>query len=392
MKILSSPGEKDNVGVSAPIPLALSKYVYPFTTVEFRKSTSGNFLFQKMEMEDFSLFFFRFDVIEKVTLFALAEKAFIGLTFRIRGSIFCTFPGDVRRKLEESYCEMFYSPAIESEFTLVKGLYESCWLVLKPGFISEMADRFDNIKLLCKMLAEERAMAQPSLKVMFNAEIKTGLHEMRTIRQLIPPEKRRILLYSCIYKLLTAYEEGISNLVHIASISTSGYEEKLLKIYHFISANPNIHDCSLDQLAAKFQIQKNGLKVNFKKKFGIPLSQYVHSKCMERAKILLSLNVDSVTAIAYELGYGNKSNFINAFKKYYNCLPHQMRTKGFGEGALIIFIFIRNPTDTFLISYLIPVILFCILYLCSRYLLPYSLKKLTSVGRAMLLNRQIGKT
>lgn len=375
MRLISSPAQKIGVGVVTPIPLTLSKYLYPFAKAEFREAVFGNILIQRMEMEDFSLFFFRYDIAERVTLYALAENASIGLHFKMRGSIFCLLPGRIRKKLEEGHCEMFYIPAIESEITFKKGVYESCWLELKPGFISEMADRCDDIKLLCTMLAEGRERAQTSLKVKFNTEIKAGLQEMRSIRQLLMPEKMRVLLYGCIYKLLIAYEDGISNLKYISSLSLSGLEEKLLKIHDYISANANIHDCRLDPLAGKFHIQREVLKVNFKKKFGIPLSQFVKSKCMDRAKRLLSLNVDSVTTIAYELGYGNKSNFINAFKKYYHCSPHQMRMKGLGDASMIVLTFFHIPTHTFFISYLTPVVLFCVLYLCHRYLLPYSLKK-----------------
>ena len=325
MKILSSPGQYNDAGLTTIIPFSLTRHLYPFGTRMYRQDAFGSCLLQKVTTADFSLHFSRFDIVEKTSLYCLVDTPAIGLHFWLRGSVPALLPGYGKKMLEEGHYEMLYLPAVETEFILEKGVYESCWLELRPSLVAEMAEKHTAIKMLCQLLSENQPVSRPSIKVKMNTDVKNILMEMRNYRLVKTPEKIEVLLYGDVYKLLSIYDDCINTLQQIDSIALSRLEEKLLQIHWYITENADIHECSLSNLSLKFHVPKDTLKVNFKKRFGMPLYKFVQVQCMQRAKRMVDTTNHSAASIANELGYGNLSNFNKVFKKYFNCSPVQMR-------------------------------------------------------------------
>jgi AraC-like DNA-binding protein len=104
-------------------------------------------------------------------------------------------------------------------------------------------------------------------------------------------------------------------------------EKKLLEIRHYITEDPDIHECSLENLARRFHLNSNTLRVNFRNRFNVTLHQFVLDQCMQKARILILQRGDSVTSIAHTLGYTDKSNFAKAFRQYFGVLPTEMRKR-----------------------------------------------------------------
>jgi AraC-like DNA-binding protein len=324
MKILSSRGQKTNSDTTSSVPFGLTKHLYPFGTPEYRRDDHGNYLAQKMEAADFTLYFFRFEIIDTVTLFPWIEHPVIAFNLMLQGNIPAQLTGYGKRMLEENECEMFYLTAGETEVTLEKGLYQSCYLEVAPALISPIAEKHQAIKLLCNKLIEGDKKSQPSIQVKINGEVKNLLKEMRTDHQ-VGPEQTEVLLRAAVYKLLSYYKSSVERLEHITAMVLSGMEQKLIQIQQYIMQNANIHECSLHKLSVMFHIPKDTLKVNFKKRFMVTVFQFLQSQCMERAKELLLFNDTSVSDIAIDLGYSNLFNFSNAFKKHYGISPLQMK-------------------------------------------------------------------
>lgn len=61
----------------------------------------------------------------------------------------------------------------------------------------------------------------------------------------------------------------------------------------------------------------------FKQQFQTTPQKWLIQKRMQKAKSLLQQGQDSVTQVAYEVGYDNVSHFIAAFKKEYQLTPKQ---------------------------------------------------------------------
>lgn len=90
----------------------------------------------------------------------------------------------------------------------------------------------------------------------------------------------------------------------------------------------NIHNkINLEDLAQSLNMSLSHLSHLFKKNTGIRLTDYIKSKKLEVA--LTYLPHESVTDIAYNLGYDNISYFIKLFKGKYKMTPKQYKLKYF---------------------------------------------------------------
>lgn len=77
----------------------------------------------------------------------------------------------------------------------------------------------------------------------------------------------------------------------------------------------------VNEIAEAFHLHPVYLNRIFKKKTGMPLSQYILEERMHRAADLLAEGTWSANDVAIKVGYKNYSNFYNAFRRYYNSSP-----------------------------------------------------------------------
>lgn len=100
-------------------------------------------------------------------------------------------------------------------------------------------------------------------------------------------------------------------------------KEKILQAREIILQNIN-HPPTIPELAKQIGINQCYLKKGFKEMFKSTVYEFVIEQRMLKAKMLLSLNTQSVSQIAEEVGYSNTSNFSNAFKRYTGLYPSEL--------------------------------------------------------------------
>ena len=76
---------------------------------------------------------------------------------------------------------------------------------------------------------------------------------------------------------------------------------------------------------------------DFKKRFNVSPKKWLIEKRLSKAMELLRENSDSITDIAYNIGYGSSSHFIKAFQKKYNISPKQFQIKEAREPINLIY-------------------------------------------------------
>lgn len=79
---------------------------------------------------------------------------------------------------------------------------------------------------------------------------------------------------------------------------------------------------TVENVAIAMGYSKSWLPRKFKKETGIALTDYITSKKIEEAKILLRSNTPQ-NIVAYSLGFCSQSHFIQQFKKYCGITPNQ---------------------------------------------------------------------
>lgn len=81
---------------------------------------------------------------------------------------------------------------------------------------------------------------------------------------------------------------------------------------------------SLATLARACQLNEFSLKRGFRQLFGTSVGRFVQTQRLEEARHLLGGGGQTVTEIAYQLGYAHPQHFHRAFKKQFGCTPKQL--------------------------------------------------------------------
>ena len=99
-------------------------------------------------------------------------------------------------------------------------------------------------------------------------------------------------------------------------------EKAILFLRTNFSENP-----SLDTTAAHVHFNADYFAAQFKKQVGKTYYAYLTELKLEQTKNLILETDMALSVICYKCGFGNQSNFLRQFKRYFGCTPTQMRQK-----------------------------------------------------------------
>ncbi|WP_366292216.1 AraC family transcriptional regulator [Paenibacillus sp. AN1007] len=126
---------------------------------------------------------------------------------------------------------------------------------------------------------------------------------------------RNILAYrSWLTASITTFMEETENRNSDRAVSTI----ELAKQY--IEANLS-EDLSLEAVGTKVFLSPKYLSKLFKEEMGVTYTDYVTSRRMEQAKVLIENNNMTIDRVASSVGYGTTAYFIKRFKEMYGCTP-----------------------------------------------------------------------
>lgn len=126
---------------------------------------------------------------------------------------------------------------------------------------------------------------------------------------------RNILAYrSWLTASITTFMEETENRNSDRAVSTI----ELAKQY--IEANLS-EDLSLEAVGSKVFLSPKYLSKLFKEEMGVTYTDYVTSRRMEQAKVLIENNNMTIDRVASSVGYGTTAYFIKRFKEMYGCTP-----------------------------------------------------------------------
>ena len=99
---------------------------------------------------------------------------------------------------------------------------------------------------------------------------------------------------------------------------------KIKNIEKYIRENMG-NDCKLAELSEKFGISMTAMKNCFKGIFGMSIYAYIKNYRMNIAADMLKNSDESITDIAFNVGYLNPSKFSSAFKSQFGCSPMEYK-------------------------------------------------------------------
>ncbi len=324
MIIRTDPLQEPANGKQPAVPASLKKHIAKWAEVQYRQYDFGSILTQQYLGSTFNIYFFHFDIEEPVILYPHYDAPALALQFMLAGSLSCLLKGFGKIQLRELKHNLFYFPAGAVETLLQHGVHELLHIELNASFLQELSFH-GGIPVLLSRLREGSASAQAMQAAAINKEIKSVIREMRNHQQ--EGNALNLVFKSDIYKLLSIYDEQLSLPADTSAYLLPAMEKKLEEVRRFIADDPDIHECSIGNLARRFDINSNTLRINFKNRFNITLHQFVLDQCMQQARTMILRGSESITAISHSLGYNDKSNFAKAFKQYFGISPREMRRK-----------------------------------------------------------------
>lgn len=108
--------------------------------------------------------------------------------------------------------------------------------------------------------------------------------------------------------------------------SNQYYEEIIRIVKSYISEN--LRSATLEEAASIVHLSSGYLSRLFKNRTNKSFSDYLLSKRMEKACVLLRNIQYKIYEISDATGYDNPKNFTRTFKNYYNMSPKEFREKG----------------------------------------------------------------
>lgn len=125
--------------------------------------------------------------------------------------------------------------------------------------------------------------------------------------------------------LSTHYIQNYSNyfdLKHSQQASSKFDQSQVDKIDCYIEENIGTN-ISVDDLSDLLRCSKFYFLREFKKLVGVTPYQYLMSKRLEQAKVLLTADKVNIALTAHELGFNDQSHFTRAFKGHFGMTPGQ---------------------------------------------------------------------
>ncbi len=325
MIILADPFQEREAGEQRSVPAALKKQVAKWATVQFRQYHFGYILSQELITKMFSIYIYRFFINDNTVLYPFSSIPTIVLQFMLMGSIPCMLKGFGRVLLRESRYNMFYVPPGINEAFYETGEYESFHIELHSSYLQDMSAMHPRIKELLDRVTKASQSGQPLSPALISKEIRSIIDNIRATNK--EGNALNLSLNGDIYKLLSIYEEDLTETDNRNHIILPGTEKLLMDIRQYIINDPDIHECSVENLSKKFHINTNTLKINFKNEFHITLHQFVLDQVMQKARLMVLDTRYPINMIAVHLGYSDKSNFAKAFRQYFDILPSEMRKR-----------------------------------------------------------------
>jgi two-component system response regulator YesN len=124
------------------------------------------------------------------------------------------------------------------------------------------------------------------------------------------------------------------NICIIISKYYSGTSKKFLdirQITDYLHNHYNDVNLTQTQVADYFEVTCSSLSLQFKKRQGINMMDYLHMLRVEKAKELLSTTDMKIVKITEVVGFGNVKTFIRVFKSFTGVTPGIFRSNGYGK-------------------------------------------------------------
>lgn len=138
--------------------------------------------------------------------------------------------------------------------------------------------------------------------------------------------------YMAASQLLVSFLFLLADMEPVSEHRETDMEPAIEKAIAYLDQNLSEH-ITLSELARASGYSLSRFKVKFKEAIGITPAEYITLQKIEKSKELLLLPGNSVTDVAFQLGFSSSNYFSSVFKKLMNCTPRTYRKRNSSLGG-----------------------------------------------------------
>lgn len=128
----------------------------------------------------------------------------------------------------------------------------------------------------------------------------------------------------CFHKLLMLLRKNGSEEALVMPKETNDIEKKILEVAVYIEKNYQ-EKINLEELAHHFFISQHYLSRKFKSILGMSITEYIQSRRIKAAQMMLKQSNKTILEIGMECGFGSNSQFRRVFNNYTGTSPMNYR-------------------------------------------------------------------
>lgn len=140
--------------------------------------------------------------------------------------------------------------------------------------------------------------------------------------------RRRLWLHSKTVEIICQTLEALDHSEGFHSVEASRLTAKGVLKAQRLLADSFVMPPSLEKLAGEVGLSRSALCTGFRQILGQSVFDHIHDLRMQRALALLHERSDSITQIAYAVGYNRASSFSVAVHRHFGATPSELRRRG----------------------------------------------------------------
>jgi len=306
------------------IPASWNDYLIKGAQVTYGYGAFGSFLLQVVETADVAIHFNNYLIEQDETFHFETNESAFELKFSLHNNLPFCHDGINDYEIHENHFNLIHTPFFNTGLKLRKGRRYSSfsifcllrYLKLFVGHHHKLKDFLSKEKVkLPVFFSQANHVTTSELKIIIRNILEAG-YKGKLHNHFAEIKAKDILLMAI--EELKQQRTPLSVRIHKPD------EEKYYKAKELLLNNFD-NPLSITEVAKIIGFSERKLTAGFHKVLGSPIYDCIITARMDRARKLLEETYDSISDIAYTVGYSSSNYFTKAFKKKYGYSPSNYR-------------------------------------------------------------------
>lgn len=286
--------------------------------------------------KNFGIIQFKADFLQDIKVSDVRDIGHVSLHIQRKGNSMARFRGIKNdQPLAEGQYNLYFSPAFHSDLYFARQTgFEYLAITLQTDYLLSMLQSAgSDIRRISEAFRAEEPFILSPKALPLTPQLNMAIHSL--LNTPVADSLSEMFLNGKVAEILALQlsqfagtsssigtSSGISASPCPAISSTSA--ARLREVYEYIDH----HYLSIDSLAdavKHFPVTEHQLKQGLKQQLNTTLYDLIHRKRMQHAMNLLQQTDMNVNEVAWEIGYSNATNFIQAFKRHFATTPRKAK-------------------------------------------------------------------